>query len=247
MGSDHVILDDQRPTALAQKRFDAHRREFAGLDIAERFVRIHEINLWGADTSVSGLGSELAATATIRNELRKLLRRLGVSSLLDAPCGDAGWIRGVDLGGVSYVGVDIVPDLIDRLRERDEPAGRYLVADIVSDRLPPCDAILCRDCLVHLSFEHATMAIENLRRSGARWLIATTFSDLTTNHDCEDGDWRPLNMSRAPFNWPTPAPTIVEGCEEDGGGWRDKSLGVWRLDGPDGAFAADQFWELTAA
>ena len=40
-----------------------------------------------------------------------LLAKLGVISLLDAPCGDAGWISRTRLG-VTYVGIDIVPDLI---------------------------------------------------------------------------------------------------------------------------------------
>lgn len=37
-------------------------------------------------------------------------------------------------------------------------------------------------------------------------------------------------MERAPFNWPAPRALINERCDEDDGGWRDKSLGLWRLD-----------------
>ena len=32
------------------------------------------------------------------------------------------------------------------------------------------------------------------------------------------------------FDWPAPRELINEGCEEGGGGWRDKSLALWRLD-----------------
>jgi hypothetical protein len=38
-----------------------------------------------------------------------------------------------------------------------------------------------------------------------------------------------LNFERAPFNWPPPAELPNEDCLEAGGGWRDKSLGVWGL------------------
>ncbi len=48
-------------------------------------------------TPLSGLGSEIDATAVLRAELPPLLARLGVTSLLDAPCGDAGWINRADL------------------------------------------------------------------------------------------------------------------------------------------------------
>ncbi|HET7524567.1 MAG TPA: class I SAM-dependent methyltransferase, partial [Burkholderiaceae bacterium] len=108
--------------------------------------------------------------------------------------------------------------------------GRYRLADITADPLPQADAVLCRDCLVHLSFAHIERAIDNLRRSGATWLITTTFTAWQDNRDCEDGDWRALNLCRPPFGWPPPVALLDERCDEAGGGYRDKSLGVWRFD-----------------
>jgi hypothetical protein len=223
--------DSDRPSVLAHQRFAADRKSFAGLNLAQRFQRIHDINLWGAAESVSGLGSELDATAALRKELPRLLARLEVSVLLDAPCGDAGWINQLNLD-VRYVGVDIVPDLVERLRAAagaGDIGGDYRLADLTCDRLPRCDAILCRDCLVHLSFANIQRAVANFRRSGAIWLIATTFPEWQRNRDCEDGDWRALNFERAPFDWGSPVELLNENCAEAGGGWRDKSLGVWRL------------------
>lgn len=219
-----------RPPVLAHQRFVADRASFDGLNLAQRFQRIHDTNLWGAPASASGLGSEMDATAVLRSQLPQLLARLGATSLLDAPCGDAGWIGNADLG-VRYVGVDIVPALIEPLRSRSgAQAGReYHLADITRDPLPNCDVVLCRDCLVHLSFANIARAVENFRRSGAVWLVVTTFPELHVNHDCEDGDWRALNFQCAPFDWGPPLELLNENCTEAGGGWRDKSLGVWRL------------------
>jgi 2-polyprenyl-3-methyl-5-hydroxy-6-metoxy-1,4-benzoquinol methylase len=163
--------------------------------------------------------------------LPALLRRLDVTSLLDAPCGDAGWILRADLG-VRIIGVDIVPDLIETLRKRaarGEIEGEYRLADITQDALPRCDAVLCRDCLVHLSFANIERAVQNFRHCGAAFLITTTFPEWQHNRDCEDGDWRALNFERAPFSWGAPVELINENCLEAGSGWRDKSLGVWRL------------------
>jgi hypothetical protein len=223
--------DADRPPVLAHQRFTADRKSFAGLSLRQRFERIHDSNLWGAAESTSGLGSEMDATATLRAELPRLLAKLGVASLLDAPCGDAGWIGAANLG-VDYVGVDIVPALVEPLLARagaGDVSGDYRLADITRDPLPACDAILCRDCMVHLSFANVGRAVTNFRRSGAVWLIATTFPDWQTNRDCDDGDWRALNFERAPFCWGTPVELLNENCTEAGGGWRDKSLGVWRL------------------
>ena len=223
--------DSDRPPVLAHQRFVADKESFADLDLAQRFRRIHDTNLWGAEASTSGLGSQMDATSVLRAELPRLFERLGGTSLLDAPCGDAGWINHADLG-VRYVGVDIVPALIDRLQARaaaGEISGEYQLKDITRDPLPRCDAILCRDCLVHLSFANIARAVANFRSSGAEWLIATTFPQWQTNHDCEDGDWRALNFERVPFDWGPPVELLNENCLEAGGGWRDKSLGVWRL------------------
>lgn len=114
---------------------------------------------------------------------------------------------------------------------RGELIARFLVADITRDALPHADVILCRDCLVHLSFDNIARVVANFRASGTRFLLATTFPEWDANRDCEDGDWRALNMEKAPFDWPAPCELINERCEEGGGGWRDKSLGLWRLDG----------------
>jgi SAM-dependent methyltransferase len=226
-----AFSDSNRPPVLAHQRFVEDRESFADLNLAQRFRRIHDTNLWGAEASTSGLGSEVDATAVLRAELPRLLEKLAVTSLLDAPCGDAGWINHADLG-VRYVGVDIVPALIERLQARaaaGEINGEYHLADITGDPLPRCDAILCRDALVHLSFANIERAMANFRASGAAWLIATTFPEWQTNADCDDGDWRALNFERIPFGWGPPIELLNENCLEAGGGWRDKSLGVWRL------------------
>ena len=224
------------PTVRPSSRisdFLSSEQSFVGLNLAQRFRRIHDTNLWGAAVSTSGLGSEMEATNVLRTELPRLLARLGVRSLLDAPCGDAGWINAANLQ-VRVIGIDIVPALIERLQARaaaGEIRGEYQLADITADALPRCDAILCRDALVHLSFANIDRALANFAASGAAWLIATTFPQWRTNADCEDGDWRALNFERAPFGWGPPVELLNEQCLEAGGGWRDKSLGVWRMSG----------------
>jgi hypothetical protein len=148
----------------------ADRANFVDLDLAARFERIVRTNLWGAETSGSGLGSEAAATAAVRGALPELLQRLAARSLLDAPCGEVGWIANCTREWI-YTGVDIVPSLIaaNTLRaQRSEIAGRFLAADITGDALPGADVILCRDCFVHLTFENIHRAVARFRASGAR-------------------------------------------------------------------------------
>ena len=224
-------MSNSRPPAIAQQRFAARRAEFEDLDLAQRFERIHETNLWGADTSVSGVGSELDATAAIRERLPGLLKELGVRSMLDAPCGDYRWMASLKLDLDRYVGMDIVPSIIEALQQRyrDDGHRSFLMSDITRDPLPHCDLILSRDCLVHFSFATLRRAVGNLKASGAVWLLATTFPELARNDDIEDADWRPLNFEIAPLNWPAPIEIINERCTEAGGAYADKSLALWRL------------------
>jgi len=224
-------LSDSRPPAIAQQRFAARRAEFEDLDLAQRFERIHETNLWGADTSVSGVGSELDATSAIRERLPGLLKELGVRSMLDAPCGDYRWMASLKLDLDRYVGMDIVPSIIEALQQRyrDDGHRSFLMSDITRDPLPHCDLILSRDCLVHFSFKTLRKAIRNLKASGAVWLLTTTFPELGRNDDIEDADWRPLNFEIAPLNWPAPVEVINERCTEADGAYADKSLARWRL------------------
>lgn len=222
----------RRIPALAELRFAERRQEFDGLRLAERFDLIYRTNLWGAQQSNSGLGSELEATATLRRELSRLVQHLGVETLLDLPCGDFAWMAQTDLNGITYVGADIVPAIIEANSTRHGIAGRidFRCLDLVADRLPSVDLVLCRDCLVHLSFENIHRAIANVKRSGARWLLTTTFPGIDENRNVDDGDWRALNLRCAPFFFPEPAATIIEGCTEAGGDYSDKSLALWRVD-----------------
>jgi hypothetical protein len=198
-------------------------------EMTRRFKHIYQGNYWGGDQSVSGLGSSLEQTAVLRSVLPSLLKDLRVSTLLDAPCGDFFWMKELTLD-IDYIGVDIVPEAVERNQRQYAAARRtFLVRNITQDVLPHADGILCRDCLDHLSFDDAFRALQNLKRTGAAYLLATTYVDRTRNDDIETSHWRPTNLQLAPFLFPPPIQLINEHCTEEGGKWSDKSLGVWKL------------------
>jgi hypothetical protein len=218
----------QRPAVLASKRFKEHARALVGRDLPDTFEYIYENNIWGSPESQSGEGSELVATAEIRAKLPALLHSYGIRSLLDAPCGDFGWMSRLNLSDVMYIGVDVVRSLVERNELGHGGTRRqFIVSDIVTDPLPEADLILCRDCLVHLSYREIGEALRNFRRSGAAYLLTTTFTEVDENRDITTGDWRPLNMCKPPFNFPEPTELIVENCKEAEGAYADKSLGLW--------------------
>ncbi|MDZ7638413.1 MAG: class I SAM-dependent methyltransferase [Bryobacterales bacterium] len=215
----------------AHLRYLERAAELEGLGLRERFAHIYQTNLWGSDESVSGSGSAFDQTAAIRAQLPVLLSEVQAASILDLPCGDFGWMRNVDLNSLAYIGGDIVPDLIARHeREFGGENRRFAVLDLTQDSLPQVDLVFCRDCLVHLSFANVWSAIRNLRASGSRWLLTTTFPEHLQNAEIEDGDWRLLNLEGAPFYFPPPVALLNEGCTEHEGAFADKSLGLWRIE-----------------
>jgi hypothetical protein len=192
----------------------------------DKFAR----NAWRGAESVSGTGSDLEQTRVVIEALPGLLRSLGVSTMLDLPCGDFNWMRQVDLSGIRYIGADVVPEIVGRNARfaNDHVTFRHL--NLLTDPLPRVDAIFCRDCLVHLSFADIERALASIVRSGSTYLVTTTFPDRSANADIPTGRWRVLNLQAPPFNFPPPLRLLVEGCTEGSGKYRDKSLGVWRIE-----------------
>ena len=181
--------------------------------------------------SASGPGSSLAQTGELRERLPLALQHLGIESLLDAPCGDFNWMRHVATGVASYVGIDVnARTIADLQRAHGSPRRRFVACDLTRDALPRADAIFCRDLLPHLSFAEIARVLANFRRSGARWLLTTTFTGARPNVDTSDCNWRTLNLTLAPFGFPAPALLLDERCSEVGGAYRDKSIAAWRLD-----------------
>jgi hypothetical protein len=196
-------------------------------------VFTHAMNLYRkfGDESVSGPGSSLLHTAEIRQRVPMLLADLGVTSFLDAACGDLNWIKHVALGVDEYIGVDILSPVVAQNKERFSGSRRQFLNLDISRQVPPqADLIFCRDCLVHLPYADIFRVLRNFKRSKSTYLLTTTFVNRTENIDVTTGAWRPLNLRCPPFFFAEPLRTINEKCSEKGGQYSDKSLGLWKLD-----------------
>lgn len=194
------------------------------------FAPFYTENRWGDDESVSGPGSSLTRTAKLRRELPDLLQAIDARTLLDAPCGDFNWMKDTRLGVERYIGVDIIPDLITRNKELYGNDGtQFLLLDLTRDKLPRADAILCRDCLIHFSYRHIAAAIKNFKRSGSSYLLTNSYPAWSKNENIRTGDFRPLNLTLPPFDFPPPLKQIEEKLPEEEAQFFGKILGVWKL------------------
>ena len=202
----------------------------ASLDRQNVFTEIHRTRAWGDGESTSGPGSTHERAANFLPALIDLVESLGISTLVDAPCGDFNWAGPLADSVSFYIGIDVVPALISLCTQRSaSPRRSFLWLDFVEQTLPKADLVFCRDGLVHLSNIDIMRALDNLRTTGAEYLIATTFIGTRDQLDIPTGGWRPLNMQHAPFLLPEPLRLIDEQCHHTGGIYADKRIGLWRF------------------
>lgn len=194
------------------------------------FEKIYSLHHWYDEESKSGPGASLKQTQTVRATVSKVLKELEVKTLLDIPCGDFNWMQEVDLSQCEYTGGDIVNDIVKQNELNYSAQGRRFVwADITFSPLPQTDLLFCRDCLVHFAYSDIGKALANIKRSGSKFLLTTTFTNRA-NEDIRTGYWRPINLEAAPFSFPKPLQLFSENCTEGHGQYTDKSLGLWKVD-----------------
>lgn len=217
---------------ISKVRLNFYRALFPKKYTTQVFTNIYKTNYWNSAESHSGTGSELIQTEKLIFELSDLFKTYNIKSVLDIPCGDFKWMQKVDFDNIDYVGGDIVKDLIEtnsRLYSRNDNYN-FIVIDLISDPLPASDLIIVRDCLVHFSNFNIVKAMKNIKASGSKYLLTTTFPEHNLNQDISTGDWRPINLNKHPFNFAQPIVVINENCTEEGGIYNDKSLALWEID-----------------
>jgi hypothetical protein len=207
------------------------------LPTAEKFTRIYDRKLWlkvdpriNADKSLSGYGSTLESTKVLRHALKGFLSQIEARRFLDIPCGDFNWMRAVQFPpGMEYIGGDVVPSLIARLKatyERGDIASRRLfrVFDITKDEFDPADVWLCKDCVQHLSNQEIMAALRNFCNSSVEFALISNHSDVKENTDISTGHFRHVDLTLPPFNLPEPVLKLPDSPIDR----EPRYLGVWR-------------------
>jgi hypothetical protein len=183
----------------------------------------------GGEETVSGAGSTLAYTASLRPAFEHLLRRLGVKTLVDAGCGDFNWMSHVNLEDVHYSGFDIIAKVVRRNRLLYGSRQReFHKADVTIDPLPRADLMLCRDCVFHLPFADIWRLLDNFVRSETKHLLLTNQGNAANVDLPRPGGYKPRNFTRMPFMLPLPPlpNRIVDNPE----GRANRCLYLWTWD-----------------
>jgi SAM-dependent methyltransferase len=168
----------------------------------DAFRHIYDTDHWNGG---SGEGSAIEATEPYRRVLETVVSGSDVTSIVDAGCGDWQFSRLVDWSGKRYVGVDIVPEVVEANRSSfGRETVDFVAADIRIETLPAADLLLCKDVLQHWDVRSVQRF---LARNLAHYRYALITNDLASVHSAPEmlnaeipiGHWRPLDLERAPF------------------------------------------------
>jgi hypothetical protein len=224
------IIKNFIPSSIFEWYVNRKYYKYKKMTSAEVFSDIYKKNLWGSSESKSGTGSELVQTKEIIFQINKLIQSYQIKSILDIPCGDFNWMRYVDLEKVQYIGSDVVDEIIENNNKKyKSPNIEFKVLDLINDKLPKVDLIIVRDCFIHFSLENINTALINLKNSGSKFLLTTSFMDCNENYNIITGSYRKINLLKSPFNFSNPLLIINEKCTEGEGVNKDKSLVLFEL------------------
>ncbi len=159
------------------------------------FDFIYARGVWGGG---SGAGSDLKHTVLYVAYVQALMDTRKIGSVLDLGCGDWRFSRYLDFSGRNYLGLDIVPSVIAANRAAFGASNiHFEQADISAhSEFGPCDLILCKDVLQHLSNARVSKILSGC--CSARLALITN-DYHPANIDCRDGETRPLNVTAPPF------------------------------------------------
>lgn len=160
------------------------------------FVEIYRHGGWAR--LGSGRGSHPLYTEGYRAFLEEFIRANDVRSVVDFGCGDWAFSALVDWQGASYLGLDCVAEVIESNRARYESENvRFEVVEFGDFTIPPCDLLIAKDVLQHLSNRRVREFLEQTR--GTKYVLLTNDFAWDENVDIPDGGYRHLDLTKPPF------------------------------------------------
>jgi SAM-dependent methyltransferase len=156
---------------------------------ADIFGEIYRTKTWGGPDKdfYSGPGNEPDVIAPYISGVRRFLAKHPGSVVVDIGCGD--FVAGSQLLDLAktYIGCDVVADLIERNR-RKFPNVNFEALDAAKDPLPSGDIVIVKQVLQHLRNDQI-QAIVNKLRQYKIWIICDhiPIGSFTANIDVQTG------------------------------------------------------------
>lgn len=155
---------------------------------------------WG---NSSGPGSDSFYTTDYRSLLSKFIRLNNISSVVDIGCGDWQFSRFIDFAQASYVGFDVVDDVVNKNHARYSANNvSFKVIPPSLEDVPSADLLIMKDVLQHLSDKSICSFRDLVFPKFRHCLLTNSFRKIDTaqNTDIVEGGFRCLDLTNPPYN-----------------------------------------------
>jgi SAM-dependent methyltransferase len=133
----------------------------------EVFSEVYRNNLWGGAKGemYSGVGSRYAPAELYANAVVNFIKANDISNVVDLGCGDFEIGKRIAAFCERCVGVDVVPELIERNTKLYAAENiHFMCLDIADDDLPDGQLCLIRQVLQHLSNKEILTVLAKARK-----------------------------------------------------------------------------------
>lgn len=168
------------------------------------FSEIYRAGDWGKDEwgyGISGPGSTLQEGRPFIEFLQNFLEEHEIHSIVDIGCGDWMLAKEIDWGQRTYIGIDVVEEIIKRDQKKyGSESIKFLKRDVALEPIPVGDLLICKDVLMHLSFSDIFNVLSKI--NNYKYCILVHDVDYTAaekNIDIESGGYRNLDITQPPF------------------------------------------------
>jgi SAM-dependent methyltransferase len=152
----------------------------------------------------SGPGSDPFYTIAYRAFLEKFYQLNRVKSIVDIGCGDWQFSRFLNFDGVDYLGLDVVPLVVDRnSRAFARSNVKFSLMPENNADIPGADLLIMKDVLQHLPIPDIIEFYKDVFPKFKYCLITNSFQKIATevNHEILPGEFRCLDLAAPPFNF----------------------------------------------
>jgi SAM-dependent methyltransferase len=165
------------------------------------FEHIYRNDLWHGG---SGPGSLPSVNRPYVRLLQSFLRSNHIETVVDLGCGDWQFSRRINWGKARYLGLDVVPHVLESNRRRfGRAAVEFTVSPEDPQDIPGADLLIIKDVFQHLSNEKVLAYVKVFPRF--KYALVTNCvqkSRHLMNADILDGGFRPVDLRLPPFALP---------------------------------------------
>ena len=132
-------------------------------DVTSVFDKIYLNDMWG---NGSGGGSLPDAAKPYINFLQKFFSKYCIHSVVDMGCGDWQFSKFIDWSGISYLGIDVVENVISKdITEYQSQNISFKCINVLENgftEIPNSDLVIIKDVFQHLSNRNVIRMINGL-------------------------------------------------------------------------------------